>query len=228
MSLAVNRRQIIDNITQANEIPAKGFTPDGMPGFEEIVGEGSPWTPEEGDMEQAKAEMEKAQNPVTSVTLFTNESPPNEDVAVALQSMWKELGIDSKIRVMEWQQYLEMLGPPPPNSVDLFRLGWVGDFVDDINFLELWTCESGNNNTNFCDKEYDALVTEAKQTPDNAERFQIYKQLEEKLTGPEGAMPFIPLWSGTYNNLERETVKETFEINLLDQVDLTTVEIKES
>jgi oligopeptide transport system substrate-binding protein len=227
MSLAVNRRQIIDNITQANEIPAKGFTPDGMPGFDEIVGEGSPWTPEEGDMEQAKAEMEKAKNPVTSVTLFTNESPPNEDVAVALQGMWKELGIDSKIRVMEWQQYLEMLGPPPPNSVDLFRLGWVGDFVDDINFLELWTCESGNNNTNFCDKEYDALVAKAKQTPDNPARYEIYKQLEARLTGENGALPFIPLWSGTYNNLERETVKETFEINLLDQVDLTTVEITE-
>jgi oligopeptide transport system substrate-binding protein len=227
MSLAVNRQQIIDNITQANEIPAKGFTPEGMPGFDEIVGEGSPWTPAEGDMEQAKAEMEKAKNPVTNVTVFTNESPPNEDVAVALQSMWKELGIESTIRVMEWQQYLEMLGPPPPNSVDLYRLGWVGDFVDDINFLELWTCESGNNNANFCDKEFDALVAKAKQTPDNAERFKLYAELEAKLTGEEGALPFIPLWSGTYNNLERETVKESFEINLLDQVDLTTVEITE-
>ena len=227
MSLAVNRQQIIDNITQANEIPAKGFTPEGMPGFDEIVGEGSPWTPAEGDMEQAKAEMEKAKNPVTNVTVFTNESPPNEDVAVALQGMWKELGIESKIRVMEWQQYLEMLGPPPPNTVDLYRLGWVGDFVDDINFLELWTCESGNNNSNFCDKEYDALVAKAKATPDNAERYKLYADLEAMLTGEDGALPFIPLWSGTYNNLERETVKETFEINLLDQVDLTKVEVKE-
>jgi oligopeptide transport system substrate-binding protein len=227
MSLAVNRAQIIENITQANEIPAKGFTPDGMPGFEEITGEGSPWTPADGDMDQAKAEMAKAKNPVKSVALFTNEAPPNEDVAVALQSMWKELGIDSTIKVMEWQQYLEMLGPPPPNSVDLFRLGWVGDFVDDINFLELWTCDSGNNNTNFCDKSYDELVQKAKDTPDNAARTEIYKQLEAKLTGPDGALPFIPLWSGTYNNLERESVKGTFNINLLDQVDLTQVEIQE-
>jgi oligopeptide transport system substrate-binding protein len=227
MSLAVNRQEIIDNITQANEIPAKGFTPEGMPGFDEVVGDGSPWTPAEGDMEQAKAEMAKAAKPVKNVTVFTNESPPNEDVAVALQSMWKELGITSKIKVMEWQQYLEMLGPPPPNSVDLYRLGWVGDFVDDINFLELWTCDSGNNNANFCDKSYDALVAKAKQTPDNAKRYEIYKQLEEKLTGENGALPFIPLWSGTYNNLERETLKDTFDINLLDQVDLTKVEIKE-
>jgi len=227
MSLAVNRQEIIDNITQANEIPAKGFTPEGMPGFDDIVGEGSPWTPAEGDMEKAKAEMAKATKPVKNVTVFTNESPPNEDVAVALQSMWKELGINAKIKVMEWQQFLEMLGPPPPNSVDLYRLGWVGDFVDDINFLELWTCDSGNNNANFCDKSYDALVVKAKNTPDNAERYKIYNQLESKLTGENGALPFIPLWSGTYNNLERDTVKDTFNINLLDQVDLTQVEVKE-
>jgi oligopeptide transport system substrate-binding protein len=227
MSLAVNRRQIIDTITQANELPAKGFTPEGMPGFETIVGEGSPWTPEEGDIELAKEHMAMVQGPKQKVAIVTNEGDPNKDVAVALQSMWKEIGVDSTIRVMEWQQYLEYLGPPPPGAVDLFRLGWVGDFVDDINFLELWTCESGNNNTGFCNQEYDALVAKAKQTPDDAERMEIYRQLEAMLTGEDGELPFIPMWSITYNNLERETVKETFEINLLDQVDLTKVEIKE-
>jgi len=228
MSLAINRQTIINNITQANEKPAQGFTPEGMPGFEDIVGEGSPWTPAEGDMEQAKQLMQQAQNPKTNITIYTNEGDPNRDVAVAIQSMWEELGIQSEIKVMEWQQYLEFLGPPPPAAVQVFRLGWVGDFVDDINFLELWTCESGNNNTGFCNEEYDRLVERAKATPDDAERTEIYGQLEQILTGEEGEMPFIPLWYITYNNLERETVKETFQINLLDQVDLTKVEIREA
>jgi oligopeptide transport system substrate-binding protein len=227
MSLAIDRRQIIDTITQANELPAKGFTPEGMPGFETIVGEGSPWTPEQADVEQAKELMAQVGNAKQRVAIVTNEGDPNRDVAVAVQAMWEEIGIQSTIRVMEWQQYLEHLGPPPPGSVDVFRLGWVGDFVDDINFLELWTCDSGNNNTGFCNEEYDALVAKAKATPDDAERTEIYRQLEAMLTGEDGELPFIPMWSITYNNLERETVKETFEINLLDQVDLTTVEIKE-
>lgn len=227
MSLAVNRRQIIDTITQANEIPAKGWTPEGMPGFETIIGEGSPWTPENGDIDKAKEHMGMVQGGKKKVALVTNEADPNRDVAVALQAMWKEIGIDSTIRVMEWQQYLEHLGPPPPNTVDLYRLGWVGDFVDDINFLELWTCDSGNNNTGYCDKEYDALVAKAKQTPDTDARYELYRQMEQMLTGEDGALPFIPLWSISYNNLERENVKETFEINLLDQVDLTKVEVKE-
>jgi oligopeptide transport system substrate-binding protein len=228
MSLAVDRQSIIDNITQANEKPATAFTPEGMPGREDIVsGEGSPWTPASGDVEQAKELMAKAQNPKKKITIYSNESPPNKEVAEALQSMWKQIGIDSTIKILEWQQFLEFLGPPPPKAVDIYRLGWVGDFVDDINFLELWTCDSGNNNTGFCDKEYDALVAKAQKTANNSDRYAIYKQLEEKLTGQDGALPFIPLWYITYPNLERETVKETFNINLLDQVDLTKVEIKE-
>jgi oligopeptide transport system substrate-binding protein len=229
MSLAVDRQSIIDNITQANEKPATAFTPDGMPGREDIVsGEGSPWTPASGDIEQAKELMAQAKNPKKKITIYSNESSPNKEVAEALQSMWKQIGIDSTIKILEWQQFLEFLGPPPPKAVDIYRLGWVGDFVDDINFLELWTCDSGNNNTGFCDKEYDSLVAKAKQTSNNSDRYAIYKQLEEKLTGQDGALPFIPLWYITYPNLERESVKETFEINLLDQVDLTKVEIKES
>jgi len=226
MSLAVDRQSIIDNITQANEKPAGSFTPDGMPGKEEIVPEGSPWTPASGDVDMAKEYMAKAKNPKKKITIYSNEGAPNKEVAEALQSMWKQIGIDSSIKILEWQQFLEFLGPPPPKAVDIYRLGWVGDFVDDINFLELWTCDSGNNNTGFCDKSYDDLVAKAKNTPDNEARYAIYKQLEDKLTGQDGALPFIPLWYITYPNLERETVKETFNINLLDQVDLTKVEIK--
>ena len=81
--------------------------------------------------------------------------------------------------------------PAAERAVDVYRIGWIGDYVDAINFLELWTCDSGNNNTNYCDKEYDALVEEARQTPDNAARYEIYDQLEENLFGPDGELPII-------------------------------------
>ena len=89
---------------------------------------------------------------------------------------WKEIGIDSTIKQQEFQQYLEFLGPPPNKDVDVYRLGWIGDFVDAINFLELWTCDSGNNSTNYCNKEYDALIEKARGTEDNDARYEIYGQ----------------------------------------------------
>ena len=222
MSLAVDRQTIIDNITQADEVPATSWTPLGMPGFD-VINPNSPWTPATGDVEQAKQVLAQAQSPKTNVNVFVNESPGNKDIAVALQSMWEQIGIKSQIKVQEWQQFLKFLGPPPNNEVDLYRYGWVGDFVDAINFLELWTCDSGNNNSNFCDPAYDKVITEARATPDNDARYQLYRQAEDILLGPDGQVPFIPLYYGVYTNLENASVRDTLNINLLDQTDWTKV-----
>jgi oligopeptide transport system substrate-binding protein len=225
MSLAIDRRSIIDNVAQADQLPATGVTPDGMPGFETIDPK-SPWLPESADLEKAKQLMSEVPNPKRKVTLWYNEDPAHKAIAVAVQAQWRKLGLDVTLKAQEWAQYLEFLGPPPNRSVDVYRLGWIGDYVDAMNFLELWTCDSGNNNTNFCDKEYDALVAKARETENAEQRYRIYRQLEEILFGEDGAMPITPIYWYTYTQLERESVKDTYDLNLLDQVDLTKVEVK--
>jgi oligopeptide transport system substrate-binding protein len=226
MALAIPRQSIIDNVAQADQLPATGFTPEGMPGFDAINPE-SPFLPAEGDMEQAKQLMSEVASPKKNITLYINDSPGHREIAVAIQAAWKELGITSTIKQQEFQQYLEFLGPPPNKDVDVYRLGWIGDFVDAINFLELWTCESGNNSTNYCNKDYDALIEKARNTQDNDARYEIYGQAEDILFGENGDMPVLPIYFYTYVALERENVKESFETNLLDQVDLTKVVVTE-
>jgi oligopeptide transport system substrate-binding protein len=110
--------------------------------------------------------------------------------------------------------------------VDVYRNGWVYDFPDAINGLELWTCKSGNNNSNFCDKSFDDLVDQARNTPDDKARWEIYAQLEDKLVGPDGALPILPIYWYTYPNLEKLSVKDTFNISPGDQIDLTKVVVK--
>ncbi len=222
MALAIDRRAIIDNIAQADQLPATGFTPSGMPGFDTIT-PNSEFLPETADIDRAKELMEQVQNPVTDITLVINDAPGHRDIAVAVQDQWSELGIDVEIQQQEWAQFLESLGPPPAKSTDVYRNGWVGDFVDALNFLELWTCDSGNNNTNYCNEEYDALLAKAQSTSDNAERYELYAQMEEILFGPEGDMPILPIYFYTNVSLQRESIKETFSQNLLDQIDLTKV-----
>jgi ABC-type oligopeptide transport system substrate-binding subunit len=225
MSLAIPRQSIIDNVAQGGQLPATGFTPEGMPGFDAINPE-SPWLPAEPDIEQAKELMSQVDNPKTNVTIYTNDSGANPDIAVAVQAAMKEIGIDSTIKQQEFQQYLEFLGPPPNKDVDFYRLGWIGDFVDAINFLELWKCDSGNNSTNYCNKEYDALIEEARGTEDNDARYELYGQAEELLWGEDGDLPVSPIYFYTYTNLERENIKESFSVNLLNQTDLTTVVVE--
>jgi oligopeptide transport system substrate-binding protein len=226
MSLAIDRRQLIDNVFQEDQLPATGFTPEGMPGYD-TINPASSWLPETADMERAKQLMSEVASPKTNITLYVNDSPGHREAAVAVQAQWKELGITSTIKQQEFQQYLEFLGPPPNKDVDVYRLGWIGDFVDAINFLELWTCESGNNSTNYCNEEFDAKIEEARQTEDNEARYELYAEAEEILFGENGDLPLIPIYYYTYTWLENENIKETFEVNLLDQVDLTKVVVTE-
>ena len=222
MSLAINRKIITDQIDRTGRAQATGMTPPGIKGFD-VINPNSPWLPAEGDMTQAQELMGQAQNPKTKINLFHNDSPGHKEIAVAVQSMWQELGIETTIKAQEWAQYLEFLGPPPNKAVDAYRLGWIYDFPDAINGLELFTCDSGNNNTNWCNEEYDALVEEAKQTVDDDARYEIYRQLEGIMFDEDGEVPLTPIMWYTFPNLEQDSVRDTFYINPLDQIDFTKV-----
>ena len=227
LSLAVNRQEIIDQIAQADQIPATGMSPQGISGFDTINPD-SPWTPAAGDIDAAKDELSQAADPKTDINLFFNDAPGHKEIATAVQAQWQDLGINTTLKQQEWAQYLEFLGPPPNQAVDVYRLGWIYDFPDAINGLELWTCDSGNNNTNFCNKDFDALVEKARQTPDDTARYDLYAQMEDMLFGQDGELPILPIYWYTFPNLEKLSVKDTFNISPLDQFDLTQVVVKGS
>jgi oligopeptide transport system substrate-binding protein len=227
MSLAIDRQSIIDNVAQADQLPTTGFTPKGMPGFDAFNPD-SPWQPPTADLEQAKELMQQVDSPKTNINLLLNDAPGHREIAVAIQAQWKEIGLNVSIKQQEWAQFLEFIGPPPDPSIDVFRLGWIGDFVDAMNFLELWTSDSGNNSTNFASEEYDGVIAEARQTPDNDARYELYAQAEEILGGEDGEMPILPIYWYTFTQLEDLAVQDTYNLNLLDQVDLTQVVVEES
>ena len=222
MALAIDRQTIIDNIAQGDQLPASGFTPKGMPGFDTLTAN-SPWLPAHGDVDKATQLMSEVKNPQKDVTLLINNAPGHKEIAVAVQSMWQKLGLHVTISQQDWAQYLQFLGPPPDSSMDAFRLGWIADYVDAMNFLELWKCGSGNNNTNFCDPSYDTLVEQARKTPDNAKRFELYEQLEDKLVGKDGAMPIVPIYWYTFVQLERSSIKDSLNVSPLGLTDYSKV-----
>ncbi|MGH3043254.1 MAG: peptide ABC transporter substrate-binding protein, partial [Gaiellaceae bacterium] len=112
MSLAINRKIITDQIDRTGRAQATGMTPPGVKGFD-VINPNSPWLPAEGDMTQAQELMGQAQDAKTKINLFHNDAPGHKEIAVAVQSMWQELGIETTIKAQEWAQYLEFLGPPP-------------------------------------------------------------------------------------------------------------------
>jgi oligopeptide transport system substrate-binding protein len=226
MALAIPRQSIIDNVSRAGQLPATGFTPKGMPGFD-VINPKSPWLPADGDIKQAKKLMREVAGAKKDITLYTNDSPVHRDIAVAIGAAWKELGIATTIKEQEFARFLEFIGPPPNQDVDVYRLGWIGDYVDAINFLELWTCDSRNNSTNYCNKDYDAKIEEAGKEGSSNARFKLYREAEDILFGENGDLPVLPVYFFTIPGLERESVRDSFAFNALGQVDLTKVVVTE-
>jgi oligopeptide transport system substrate-binding protein len=222
LALAIDRTTIVESVTKAGEKPATSFTPEGMPGYDQIKQD---FIAPTADLERAKQFLAQADNPVRSITLYANQDALAKNIQVAIQSMWADLGIKTEIKAQEWAQFLDFLGPPPNNAVDTFYIGWIGDYVDDINFLQLSQCDSGLNFAGFCDKEVDALLDEAVKSRDDAERYGLYGEAEARLTGAEGQFPYIPLYWIVYPILHGENVVD-WEPNLLDQFDWTKVKIE--
>ncbi len=157
------------------------------------------------------------------MNIFVNESPGNKDIAVALQSMWEQIGIKSQIKVQEWQQFLKFLGPPPNNEVDSVPVRMGRRLRRRDQLPRAVDVRQRQQQLELLRPEYDKVITEARATPDNDARYQLYRQAEDILLGPDGQVPFIPLYYGVYTNLENASVRDTLNINLLDQTDWTKV-----
>ena len=222
MAFAIDRTQIVKYITQAGQVPAKGFTPAGIAGGPTITKHSS--MPAKAQKAKARAFMAKVRNPKKDIKLYMNNSPGHVKIATAVQAFWKELGLDVTLRVQEWKQYLQFLGPPPNSDVDVYRLGWIYDFPDAYNGLVLWLSDSGNNNTNWKNAKYDGLINKATRTPNTANRFKLYQQAEDILTGPNGALPVMPIYWYTFTALVKNHVKGFF-INPSSQTDYTKIRI---
>jgi oligopeptide transport system substrate-binding protein len=226
MSLAIDRRSIIDNIAQGGQIPASVFTPEGIAGYDDIAPD-SPWTPAEGDLERAQEVMEEAENPKMQINLVHNNAPGHREIAVAVQGMWRELGLNVNISAQEWAQYLENIGPPPSQQVDVFRLGWIYDYPDAMNGLELWMSGSGNNPTGWANEEFDRLIEEARGTAEDDERFGVYNQAEELMFGEDGEVPLIPIYHYTQVTLERDTVRDTTNFDAQTRLTLKSIVVRD-
>jgi oligopeptide transport system substrate-binding protein len=202
MALAVDRRAIVDNVTSAAESPATTFTPSTMPGFGAIRHN---FLNERADLERAREHLARAKTVKRRITLFHPTRPGAGDVAVAVQADWKKLGLDVEVRAMEWAQYLQFLGPPPNKELDVYLAIWAADYLDAMNFLELWAC--GNNLSGFCDPAYDRVLDRARRTLDDDARYALYGTAEAMLTGEGGGMPVIPVSAPTFASLRKTYVK---------------------
>ncbi len=175
-TLALDRQSIVENVTQGEQKPAMALVPPAM--FEENE-EGYF---EDNDVEQAKEYLEKGleeldMDELPTIPLSYNTDEGHAAIAQAAQEMWKNnLGVEVELNNEEWAVFLDSLGE---GDYDVGRMGWIADFNDAINFIELFESTGGNNYTNWEDDEYKALVKESRTELDPDKRREILRDAEE-------------------------------------------------
>lgn len=192
LSLAIDRQTIVDAITQGGQKPAGFFTLPtyaAAPTQEEYPDLGVRYDPElaKQELELYFQETGNTLETIPPITLMYNTSESHAIIAQAVQQMWKEtLGIEVSLANQEWQVYLDTLDEDAPQ---VWRLGWCEDYQDPNNFLgDVFRSDSGNNNTNWGNEEFDALIDEAKVMTDFEARKPLYARAEHILTWEDAAM----------------------------------------
>jgi dipeptide transport system substrate-binding protein len=99
--------------------------------------------------------------------------------AELIQEDLSKVGITAEIVTYEWAEYLERSKAKDRDGAVI--LGWTGDNGDPDNFLHtLLGCDAvgGNNRAQWCNEDFDKLVTDAKRISDQAERTKLYEQAQ--------------------------------------------------
>jgi oligopeptide transport system substrate-binding protein len=174
LNLAVDRDAIVKNILREDQKPATGYTPPGM-------GDYKPLNKIAYDPARARQLLAEAGYPngkgFPKFTIHFNTMESHRAIAEAIQQMWKEeLNIDVGLENQEWKVYLDTQNN---KNYDLSRSAWIGDFMDPVTFLSMWTTGNGNNNTNWGNPKFDALIEQAARTGDPNARLEILHQAED-------------------------------------------------
>lgn len=191
LSKAIDRELLVEAVVQGGQQAAFGYVP---PGFNDYQ---TPrmveFNPEEARRLLAEAGFPNGRGFPRKTILF-NTLEDHRKIAEAIAAMWREhLNIQVDMENKEWKVYLDAQSNL---NFDIARAGWIGDYMDPITFLEMWTTGNGNNNTGWSNPEYDRIIAEAFRSHSPETHFA--KLLEaEKILLTE--MPITPLY--WYNNI---------------------------
>ena len=245
LGLLINRQDLVDYVTMGGQAPATGFFPaglsDGLNGDVRSAEGYKTWytgtaTESEVNPDLTVDQVEALQilidlgytytgsieggdivfSDVPSIEFAFNNSGANAAIMQYVQETWNRFGITGVINQEAWATLQVKLKDGDAESA---RMGWIADFNDCVNFLEIFISNSGNNYprlgrdvgtyTRYTDVTkdagigaywglegnqtwaecYDTLVDEIKACQDPAERAAKCALAEEILMATGGTAP---------------------------------------
>ncbi len=198
LSLAIDRDYVANTLMQGTYSPAGNLVGPGWKDtdgsdFSENANGGKEYistTDYDANLQKAKDLLKEAGyadgKGIPKITYSTNDSGYHKVVAEYLQKAWGELGIDVDVEIVEWASFTPMRRNGDYMSS---RNGWVGDYSDPSNILELFTTDNGNNDGKYSNPEFDAVIEKSRTTTDAAERSAALHEAEDMLMDDAACIP---------------------------------------
>ncbi len=226
IALLIDRQYIIDTVAQNNQQAAGSFIPAGC-----SDGNGGEFKNKDyynPSQDNYDANVEEAKSLLESIGLFdtasdsltqditftylTNNTEGNVKTAECIQADLAVIGINMNIDQEEWNVFQETR---KAGNYDVAREGWIMDYNDPINMLEMYTSESGNNNPQFgkdSSKDldwdhYDELISQIRSESDLATRADLMHEAEDYLMD---TWCIIPLYFYTDPYMCKDYVKGVY------------------
>jgi oligopeptide transport system substrate-binding protein len=191
LTQAIDKQALIDTTYGGTGAVANSFIMPGIPGADVNLNV-YPF-----DVASAKTHLATAltqlgltdasQLPV--LKLGYNTGSDHETRVAFMAEAWRtNLGINTEQVGEEWATFLT---DRHKGAFALSRNGWGADYPHASNQLDgLFTCGGGNNDEQYCNPAFDALVKQAAGESDQTKQVALYKQAQEMLMADA---PFVPL-----------------------------------
>jgi oligopeptide transport system substrate-binding protein len=190
LALAIDREAIADKVTQGSFLPAYSWVPPGTPDYttQYLSFKDMPMPERIAKAKELLAGAGFTAEKPLKLEILYNTSENHKKIAIAIQDMWKQVGVDATLNNQEWQVYLDTRDN---KQFDVARAAWIGDYADPVTFLDLFLSDAGvRNDAGYNNAEFDKLVKDSFGISDPKARMASLEKAEQMFLAD---LPIIPI-----------------------------------